>query len=76
MLFDRNLPGFIVCVLFDSYSRQPSRAVWNSCYTDFIYFCMSPIWDVDSPGFRRICTTWNIGVRTVLKLPFNTHLYF
>ena len=39
-------------------------------------FYGSPIWDFNSLGFRRICTTWNIGVRTVLKLPFKTHSYF
>ena len=39
-------------------------------------FYGSPIWDINSPGFRKICTTWNIGVRTVLKLPFDTHSYF
>ena len=38
-------------------------------------FYRSPIWDLNSPGFRRICTTWNIGVRTVLKLSFNTNSY-
>ena len=27
-------------------------------------------------GFRKICTTWNIGVRTVLKLPYDTHSTF
>ena len=27
-------------------------------------------------GFKKICTTWNIGVRTVLKLPFDTHSTF
>ena len=25
------------------------------------------------PGFRRICTTWNIGVRTVFKLSFTKY---
>ena len=39
-------------------------------------FYGSPIWDFNSTGFRKICTTWNIGVRTVLKLPFDTHCYF
>ena len=39
-------------------------------------FYGSPIWDINSPGFRKICTTWNIGVRTVLKLPFDAHSYF
>ena len=28
MLFDRNLPAFIIRVLFDIYSRQESRAMW------------------------------------------------
>ena len=39
-------------------------------------FYGSPIWDFNSTGFRKICTTWNIGVRTVLKLPYDTHCYF
>ena len=46
----------------------------------FMTFCCNvdgfSIRDFNSPGFRRISTTWNIGVRTVLKLPFNTHSYF
>ena len=39
-------------------------------------FYGSPIWDFNSTRFRKICTTWNIEVRTVLKLPFDTHCYF
>ena len=35
MLFGRNFPAFIIRILFDSYSRQQSRAMWNSCYTDY-----------------------------------------
>ena len=31
MLFDRSLPAFIIRALFDGYSRQQSRAMWNSC---------------------------------------------
>ena len=27
MLINRNLPTFVICVLFDSYSRQQSRAM-------------------------------------------------
>ena len=46
----------------------------------FKTFCCNfyrfPIWDINSSGFRKICTTWNSGVRTVLKLPFDTHSYF
>ena len=46
----------------------------------FKTFCCNfyrfPIWNFNYPGFRRICTTWNIGVRTVLRLPFNTRSYF
>ena len=35
MLFGRNLPAFIIRILFDSYSRQQYRVMWNSCYTDY-----------------------------------------
>ena len=46
----------------------------------FKIFCCnfygSPIWDFNSTGFRKICITWNIEVRTVLKLLFDTHCYF
>ena len=44
--------------------------------TFYCNFYGSPIWDINSPGFRKICTTWHIGVRTVLKHPFYTHSYF
>ena len=37
ILISRKLPAFIIRVLFDSYSRQQSRAMWNSCYTDYLY---------------------------------------
>ena len=46
------------------------------CKTSCCNFYGSPIWDINSPGVRKICTTWNIGVRTVLKLPIDTHSYF
>ena len=47
--------------------------IFKTCCCNFYG---SPIWDFNSPGFKRICATWNIGVRTVLKLPLNTHSYF
>ena len=37
ILISRKLPAFIFRVLFDSYSRQQSRGMWNSCYTDYFY---------------------------------------
>ena len=37
ILLSRKLPAFIIHVLFDSYSRQQSGAIWNSCYTDYFY---------------------------------------
>ena len=39
-------------------------------------FCGSPIRYFNSLGFRRMCTTWNIGVSTALNLPSNTNSYF
>ena len=51
--------------------------VLSKIFKTFCYnFYGSPIWDFNSTVFRKICTTWNIGVRTVLKLPFDTHCYF
>ena len=37
ILISRKFPAFIIRVLYDSYSRQQSRAMWNSCYTDYFY---------------------------------------
>ena len=37
ILISRKLTAFIIGVLFDSYSRQQSRAMWNSCYTEYFY---------------------------------------
>ena len=37
ILISGRLPAFIIRVLFDSYSRQQSRAMWNSCYTEYFY---------------------------------------
>ena len=31
------MPAFIIRFLFDSYSRQQCRAMWNSCFTDYLY---------------------------------------
>ena len=33
MLIGRNLPAFIICILFGSYTKQHFRAMWNSCST-------------------------------------------
>ena len=37
ILISRKLPAFIIRVLFNSYSRQQSRPMWKSCYTDYFY---------------------------------------
>ena len=40
--------------------------VLSKIFKTFCYnFYGSPIWDFNSTGFRKICTTWSIGVRTV-----------
>jgi hypothetical protein len=39
-------------------------------------FYGSPMWNFNSPSFKKICTTWNIGVRTILKLPYSSHTAF
>ena len=32
------------------------------------------MWEFDSFAIRRICTSWNIGVRTIFNLPYTTHM--
>ena len=38
-------------------------------------FYGSALWYFNSEGFSKICTTWNKGVRTILKLPIRAHTY-
>ena len=38
-------------------------------------FYGSVLWYFNSEGFAKICTTWNKGVRTILKLPIKAHTY-
>ena len=38
-------------------------------------FYGSALWYFNSEGFAKICTTWNKGVRTILKLPIRAHTY-
>ena len=47
MLIGRNLPAFIICILFGSYTKQEFRAMWNSGYG--VYFCMSKVYN------KRFC---------------------
>ena len=62
--------------LMANFGHLQASVLSNIFKTFCCNFYGSPIWDFNSPGFRKICITWNIGVRTVLKLPFNTHSYF
>ena len=36
-------------------------------------FYGSMLWKQNSEGFDKICKSWNIAIRTLLRLPFNTH---
>ena len=40
------------------------------------YCCLfygSRLWKFNYPKFDKICKSWNIAIRTLLKLPYNTH---
>ena len=39
-------------------------------------FYGSPLWRFISLSFKKICTTWNIGVRSIFNLPYRAHTYF
>ena len=38
-------------------------------------FYGSVLWYFNSEGFAKICTSWNKGVCTILKLPIRAHTY-
>ena len=33
------------------------------------------VWKFNSEGFDKICKSWNIAIRTLVRLPFNTHTH-
>ena len=37
------------------------------------YFYGSQLWNFNSSGFDKICTSWNIAVRLILSLSYNAH---
>ena len=43
--------------------------------TVFCSFYGSPLWGFNSLSFKKICGTWNIGVRSI-NLPYRAHTYF
>ena len=38
-------------------------------------FYGSPLWGFNSLSFKKVCTTCNIGVRSIFNLPFRAHYY-
>ena len=52
-------------------SHSLSQILKTHCCT----FHGSALWHFNSQGFAKICTTWNKGVRTILKLPIRAHTY-
>ena len=39
-------------------------------------FYGSPLWGLNFLSFKKICTTWNIGVRSIFNLPYRAHTLF
>ena len=39
-------------------------------------FYGSPLWGFNSLSFKKICTTWNFGVRSIFNLPYRAHTFF
>ena len=39
-------------------------------------FYGSPLWGFNSLSFKKVCTTWNIGVRSIFNLPYRAHTFF
>ncbi len=54
------LKGKVLCTLFKTYCCS-------------YYGCQ--MWRLGSLYFNRVCTSWNVGVRRMLNLPYTTHRY-
>ena len=51
----------MLCKLFNSYCCS---------------FYGSQIWNVNSKGFAKCCRQWNKAARKILKLPYQSHVWF
>ena len=41
-----------------------------------LHFTGSPLWDLFGPEMLKLEKSWNVAVRKIFKLPYNTHKYF
>ena len=41
-----------------------------------MHFTGSPLWDLFCPEVKKLENSWNVTIRKIFNLPFNTHKYF
>ena len=85
--FDTKLSGMINCKMkCSSFIESVNRVMANFGHlqshilsqifkTHCCTFYRSALWYLNSEGFAKMYTTWNKGVRTILKLPTRAHAY-
>ena len=61
--------------LISKFGHLQPKVLLNLFNTYCCSFYGSSIWGLHSNGFNSCVTAWNIGVRKILGLPYNTHTW-
>ena len=83
---DNTCTDYIDCIAKKSYfklkvnfGKMTHKCVHNLLINLFKSYCCSfyssHLWKFNSHGFDKICKSWNIAIRTLLQLPYNSHTW-
>ena len=61
--------------LIANYGRLQTSVLINLFKSYCCSFYGSHLWKFNSTGFDKCCKSWNIAVRKLLHIPFNTHVW-
>ena len=61
--------------LMANYGRLQTSVLINLFKSYCCSFYGSHLWKFNSTGFDKYCKSWNIAVRKLLHIPFNTHVW-
>ena len=61
--------------LMANYGRLQTSVLINFFKSYCCSFYGSHLWKFNSTGFDKCCKSWNIAVRKLLHIPFNTHVW-
>ena len=61
--------------LKDNYGKMNQDVLLKLFKSHCSSFYGSPLWNFNSSGFDKICKSWNVAIRMLLYLPYNTHIW-